>query len=71
MIEPTLRGFEQTRFYQDILNIGKSEGIKKGVEKGKREEQQAIARNLLKLGLPTEVIVQATGLNPKEIAALQ
>ncbi len=75
MIEPTLRGFEQTRFYQDILNIGKSEGIKKGIkkgiEKGKREEQQAIARNLLKLGLPTEVIAQATGLNPKEIAALQ
>jgi hypothetical protein len=49
---PCLSNIASTVFeHYHILNIGKSEGIEKGIEKGKREEQQTIARSLRQLGV--------------------
>lgn len=37
----------------------------------KRERDVEIAKNLLKMGMPLNQIVQATGLTPKDIEVLQ
>ena len=42
------------------------QGFEKGIEQGKIE----VARNLQAAGLPTEVIMQATGLSREQIAGL-
>ena len=46
---------------------GIEEGIKKGKEKGAREAQLATARRLLDMGLSTEQVCEATGLNPEDV----
>ena len=42
-----------------------------GIQKGKYEERSMIARNLLKINLPTDQISIATGLTPEEIDRLR
>jgi predicted transposase/invertase (TIGR01784 family) len=49
---------------------GIQKGMQKGIQKGRLEEQREIARNLKKLGIPVEQIVQGTGLSAEEIAKL-
>jgi predicted transposase/invertase (TIGR01784 family) len=49
---------------------GKEEGIEIGVEKGSNQKARAIARELLKIGMPIEQIVQTTGLSEEEIAEI-
>ena len=46
------------------------EGLEKGLEKGKAEEQRLIAVNLKKQGINIETIAQCTGLSVKEIDEL-
>ena len=46
------------------------EGLEKGLEKGKAEEQRLIAANLKKQGINIETIAQCTGLSVKEIDEL-
>lgn len=46
-------------------------GKKEGREEGREEGRVAVARNLLKQGIPIEVIVNATGLTPEVIRALR
>lgn len=69
---------ESLKVYRDWTNIvatkekasreeGRKEGREEGREEGKLEEKQNIARNLKKLGLPTEQIKSATGLTEEEI----
>ncbi|MCP4347101.1 MAG: hypothetical protein GY795_16430 [Desulfobacterales bacterium] len=48
----------------------KKEGWKKGKEEGKKEGKEETAANLLKLGIDVKTIIQATGLNEKEIKQL-
>lgn len=48
------------------FNDGKKEGMLDGILEGKR----AIARELLKKGLPTDLIAETTGLSEEEIARL-
>lgn len=49
---------------------GREEGRKEGREEGRKEERFENARNFKKLGVPIEIISQATGLTAEEIAAL-
>ncbi|MDO4165528.1 MAG: Rpn family recombination-promoting nuclease/putative transposase [Bacteroides sp.] len=73
-----LLGYEK---FWDIVSTAKTtissafgEGERKGREEGRaegrEEERMKIARTLKQLGSSTEMIVQATGLTPKEISAL-
>ena len=58
----------------DVLNTAKMEGHAEGRAEGRAEGQQEEriknATNLKKLGVSPEVIAQATGLSPEEIAKL-
>ena len=49
---------------------GRAEGRAKGREEGREEEKRLIAKSLRTAGVPTELIVQSTGLTPDEIAKL-
>ena len=50
--------------------LGEKRGIKKGIKQGASNEKKSIAKNLLKIGIPKESIMQATGLNEAQIARL-
>ena len=58
----------------DVLNTAKMEGHAEGRAEGRAEGQQEEriknATNLKKLGVAPEIIAQATGLSPEEIAKL-
>lgn len=49
---------------------GREEGLKEGIDKGKMEGKKETARNLKKMGLSVELIIDATGLSAEEIEAL-
>jgi len=49
---------------------GEARGEAKGEAKGKAEEKRDIAKNLLKLDIPIDQIITATGLSREEIKAL-
>jgi hypothetical protein len=55
------------------LRIGEEKGLKEGLKegeiKGRKEEKEAIARNL-KGKVPVEIIMESTGLSAEEIAKL-
>ena len=51
----------------DVLDTAKLEGRIEGRAEGRAEENLLIAKNLKAIGLPTESIVQATGLSASEI----
>jgi hypothetical protein len=50
----------------DAIKVWKEEGIEEGIEKGKLED----ARNLIKEGIPLEVIARATGLSFDKLRSL-
>lgn len=52
------------------LQQGIEQGIEQGVEQGRSEEKMGNASNLKKLGVPVEVISQATGLSKEVIEKL-
>lgn len=52
------------------LQEGRAEGRAKGLQEGKKLNQIEVARNLKKMGLSTEMIVQGTGLSVEEIENL-
>ena len=49
---------------------GMAEGEARGKAEGKAEEQSAIARRMLKAGLPLNVIAECSGLNEDEVRKL-
>jgi predicted transposase/invertase (TIGR01784 family) len=56
-----------------VKRMGIQEGLQKGLQKGLAEgyaEKFEIARNLVKMGLPVETIVSATGLDPEKVKTL-
>ena len=61
----------QKRGMKEGLEKGRAEGLEKGMaeglEKGRSDAQKEIARNLKKAGVPTEIIMQSTGLSKEEI----
>jgi predicted transposase/invertase (TIGR01784 family) len=52
------------------LAEGRTEGLAEGRTEGARENALANARNFRRLGVSDEIIAEATGLTPDEIAAL-
>ena len=52
------------------IQQGIQQGIEQGIEHGKLEEKEAIARQLLTIGLGVSEISRATGLSHEEVEAL-
>ncbi|MDR3131842.1 MAG: transposase, partial [Rickettsiales bacterium] len=50
---------------------GRQEGIQIGHEKGRKEREIEVAKNLLKAGVSIDIIAQTTGLLKAEIAQLK
>jgi predicted transposase YdaD len=65
-----LEQYEQERQMPYVTSIERM-GIEKGIEKGREEERQAIALNLLRQGISVEAIAQATGLTIAQLQQLQ
>ncbi|TAE22390.1 MAG: hypothetical protein EAZ92_15830 [Candidatus Kapaibacterium sp.] len=63
MIEPTVAGFEQSRFYQDILE----KGIERGIEQGSYREKEQTTVGLARAGMTKEFIANITKLSLEEI----
>ena len=55
---------------EEERRLGIEEGIKQGMEKGKKEQQIYIARNLKKAGIDIKIISENTGLNIEEVENL-
>ena len=60
---------KQTAF-NDGKREGREEGKREGREEGRSEEKNAIARELLKMGLPIAQIASTTGLTEEEVTKL-
>lgn len=58
------------RDWFSVVQTAENKGIAIGREKGRTEERLEVARNLKKLGLSTEMIIQGTGLSLEEIEHL-
>lgn len=61
MLEAEQRGEER----------GWTAGEKAGIEKGKKEEKESTAKNMLIIGLPIDIIAQTTGLSIAQIESLR
>ena len=64
---------ESIKVYRDQLAVMEHErlqGEAKGRAEGIAEGRAEVARNLKRMGLPVDAIVQATGLTPEAIEAL-
>ena len=65
---------ERTVVYEGGYILGKEDGLAEGLEKGLRqgreEKAEAIARNMLSMGLDVDVVSQATGLTKEQLEAL-
>ena len=53
------------------LQQGLQQGMEKGREEGREEKAEAIARNMLSMGLAVDVVAQATGLTKEQLEGLQ
>ena len=53
------------------FNTGKEEGIRQGIDKGKKEKQIEIAKKMLKKGMPINEIIELTELTEEEIKNLK
>ena len=56
---------------EEGLKEGREEGHKAGKEEGLKAGQSKIAMNLIKLGTPCKIIVQATGFSEEEVSRLK
>lgn len=71
--------FDQENMHEMIRNTeleeaqerGIERGIKRGVELGSKEKAVEIAKNLIKIGLSEDQIVESTGLSKEEIEKLK
>ena len=52
-------------------NWGQDDGKTEGLEEGAKTERIAIAKNLLKDGIPIEVVSKNTGLSVEELKELE
>jgi predicted transposase/invertase (TIGR01784 family) len=53
------------------MDLRKEEGIQIGEERGEKQAKIAVAKNLLKVGVSVDLIVESTGLLKAEIAQLK
>lgn len=66
--EKALRDYNQGML--EAEERGWTAGEKAGIEKGKKEEKENTAKNMLAIGLPTDIIAQTTGLSIAQIESL-
>jgi predicted transposase/invertase (TIGR01784 family) len=57
-------------WFDDEIEQSYLQGQEKGLEKGLEEGKLSVARNLIKLGQPLDMIVQATGLSREVVQSL-
>lgn len=70
-----LREYEDSvKSYRDVMNAvntakeeGLAEGLAKGLERGREEEKLEIARQMKLSGLPDELILKCTGVEPNDL----
>lgn len=55
---------------ETYLGIGIEKGMKQGIEKGSKEKQIEIAKNLMSLNVSIDNIMKATGLSEEELSEL-
>ena len=67
----TARGEGKIEGYAEGREEGREEGKAEGRAEGEKEKALAIARNMKSASMPTDMIVQMTGLSADEIATLQ
>ena len=56
--------------YNTARRMSLEEGLEKGREEGREEARLESARKFKQLGVAAEIIAEATGLSPEEIARL-
>ena len=59
------------QYHRDGLEAGRREGLREGRREGRREGVLDMARSLLALNVPIDVIAQSSGMTRAEILALQ
>lgn len=63
------------QYHRDGLEAGRREGLREGLREGRREGRREgvldMARSLLALNVPIDVIAQSSGMTRAEILALQ
>ena len=64
------REYAQQSGYAEGMEKGMAEGLEKGLEEGRRMNQMENARNLLRAGVPPEVIAECVGLNLEFVKSL-
>lgn len=55
----------------ELSNSWERKGMEKGIEKGKMEERQNIAKELLKQGSPVEFVAKVTHLSKEQVEELK
>ena len=67
--------FDQENMHEMIRNTELEEaqerGIERGIKRGFKEKAVEIAKNLIKIGLSEDQIVESTGLSKEEIEKLK
>ncbi|PIQ22691.1 MAG: hypothetical protein COW65_01780 [Cytophagales bacterium CG18_big_fil_WC_8_21_14_2_50_42_9] len=70
-----VRSYEDSlKYYRDLnnsLDTAKEEGRLEGNEEGRLEGIEEVAENMLKKGIPTEIIAETTGLTNQQIERLK
>ena len=64
---------ENLKNYRDwyaTIDYAQTEGIEKGMQKGRQEEKLQIARKMKEQGLDSELIAQCSGLSVEDIERL-
>lgn len=69
-VEKTIRVSAEEKGRQEGREEGRQEGRVEGRAEGEKMKQIEIARNFKKLGIPTETIIQGTGLSFEEIESI-
>lgn len=63
--------FDYNQFMYESEKRGMEKGIEIGTERGMEIANERTAKNLIALGLPTDIIVQGTGLSAGIIDAMR
>lgn len=66
-----MKNIKKEEVFQGYLTEEEKQKIlEKGIEKGEKNKEEEIAKNLIKLGQPIEIIEKATKMSKKQINLL-
>ena len=66
----TIGLYDEAEEREKMMNSLRAEGEKEGIEKGAKEKEKSIAKNLINMGLSKQDVMKATGLSKKQITML-